>query len=337
MVFGLGAVAVVFCWPYRWRYKRWAKALCAAPLAALATMSSPGGRTVRGLVAVALFLQKRRPGAWALGLAPAAVVAVSAWLFPFSGTQPMLFGSMILPLASGVIVYFLVPREWKTVRITAAVYSIGVLLVWLVSSQIGSNISRLAMLFAGVALIAALPFAVPRSRKWYAIVAGLRRLQRLDRLQVGRRRRQHRPGRVLVARTRPARQRAPDGRRRARPRRGRPGPLPHRGLRPRARTSTSPAAGTARPTWSATPSSTTTPSTPRTTTSGCSAGPSTTSSLPKDKPDGDGGERERELVQRGMPYLKQVWGDANWQLFQVTDPTPLAEPPRSSTGPSRAS
>lgn len=27
-----------------------------------------------------------------------------------------------------------------------------------------------------------------------------------------------------------------------------------------------------------------------------------------------------------MPYLKQIWGDANWQLFRVTDPTPLAEP-----------
>ncbi len=39
MVFGLAAAAVVFCWPYRWRYKRWAKALCAAPLAALATAS----------------------------------------------------------------------------------------------------------------------------------------------------------------------------------------------------------------------------------------------------------------------------------------------------------
>lgn len=27
-----------------------------------------------------------------------------------------------------------------------------------------------------------------------------------------------------------------------------------------------------------------------------------------------------------MPYLKQMWGDTNWQLFKVTDPTPLAEP-----------
>ncbi|CAM5314918.1 hypothetical protein TPAU25S_00953 [Tsukamurella paurometabola] len=48
--------------------------------------------------------------------------------------------------------------------------------------------------------------------------------------------------------------------------------------------------------------------------------------LPKDEPDGDGGQRERELVQRGLPYLKQIWGDANWQLFAVDEPSPLAEP-----------
>lgn len=48
--------------------------------------------------------------------------------------------------------------------------------------------------------------------------------------------------------------------------------------------------------------------------------------LPKGEVDGNGGERERALVQEGMPYLKQIWGDANWQLFKVTDPAPLAEP-----------
>jgi len=49
--------------------------------------------------------------------------------------------------------------------------------------------------------------------------------------------------------------------------------------------------------------------------------------LPKDEPDGDGGVRERQLVQQGQPYLKQIWGDANWQLFEVTEPMPLADPP----------
>lgn len=31
MMFAVGAAAAVFCWPYRWRYKRWAKAAVAAP------------------------------------------------------------------------------------------------------------------------------------------------------------------------------------------------------------------------------------------------------------------------------------------------------------------
>src|SRR5690606_12915701 len=48
--------------------------------------------------------------------------------------------------------------------------------------------------------------------------------------------------------------------------------------------------------------------------------------LPKDEPDGDGGQRERELVQRGLPYLTQIWGDANWLLVAVEAPTPRAEP-----------
>lgn len=51
-----------------------------------------------------------------------------------------------------------------------AIDSGAILLSWLISSQVGSNITRLAMLFAGAALLAALPFTVPRSRKWYATV-----------------------------------------------------------------------------------------------------------------------------------------------------------------------
>ncbi|MGP4009772.1 MFS transporter [Streptomyces sp. 4N124] len=324
-VFALGAVAVVFCWPYRWRYKRWAKALCAAPLAALATMASPVAGLFVGLVAVALFLQKRRPGAWALGLAPAAVVAVSAWLFPFSGTQPMSVGSASLPLLYSVFVLAAVPREWKTVRITAAVYGLSVLLVWLISSQIGSNITRLPMLFAGVALVAALPFTVPRSRKWYALVVvivgfnawiGFKSVDD-------------------VVNTTPtaswARELAPlvNELQEVGAEKGRVEVVPASSHREAS--ALAPYVNLARG-WNR--------------QADMGRNPlfydDTLNSanyyewlrrwavhfvvLPKGKADGDGGERERELVQRGMPYLKQIWGDANWQLFRVTDPTPLAEP-----------
>jgi hypothetical protein len=326
MAFALGATAVVFCWPYRWRYKRWAKALCAAPLAALATAASPVAGLFVGLVAVALFLQKRRPGAWALGIAPTVVVAVSAWLFPFSGTQPMAFGSAVLPLLFAALVFVLVPRQWKTVRITSAVYGLSVLLVWLISSQIGSNITRLAMLFAGVALLAALPFEVPRSRKWYAILlafvgfCGWIGFKSVD----------------DIVHTTPAaswaRELAPlvNQLQQVGAERGRVEVVPARSHREAS--ALAPYVNLARG-WNRQADMERNPLFYDDTLNSANYHEWLQRwavhyvVVPKDEPDGDGGERERQLVQRGMPYLKQIWGDANWQLFAVTDPTPLADPP----------
>lgn len=325
MMFGLGAVAAVFCWPYRWRYERWAKGLCAAPLAALSTMASPVSGLFVGLVAVALFLQKRRPGAWSLGLAPAAVVALSAVLFPFSGTQPMAFGSAVLPILYAGLVYVFVPRTWTTVRITAAVYGLSVLLVWLISSQIGSNITRLAMLFAGAALVAALPFTVARTRKWYALVVTIVGFA----VWIGFKSADD------VIHTQPtaswARELAPllNELQEVGAEKGRVEAVPARSHREAS--ALAPYVNLARG-W--------------TRQADMERNPlfydDTLNSanyhewlkrwavhyvvLPKGEPDGDGGKRERELLQRGLPYLKQVWGDANWQLFEVLDPTPLAEP-----------
>ncbi|MEU6448565.1 MFS transporter [Streptomyces sp. NPDC046979] len=325
MMFGLGAVAAVFCWPYRWRYERWAKGLCAAPLAALSTMASPVSGLFVGLVAVALFLQKRRPGAWSLGLAPAAVVALSAWLFPFSGTQPMSFGSAALPVLYAGLVYAFVPRTWTTVRITSAVYGLSVLLVWVISSQIGSNITRLAMLFAGVALVAALPFTVPKSRKWYALVVSL-------------------VGFVVwigfksaddIVHTTPAaswaRELAPlvNELQEVGAERGRVEVVPARSHREAS--ALAPYVNLARG-WNRQADMERNPLFYDDTLNSANYHEWLQRwavhfvVLPKDEPDGDGGERERELVQRGLPFLKQIWGDANWQLFQVTNPTPLAEP-----------
>ncbi|MEU8795281.1 MFS transporter [Streptomyces sp. NPDC048643] len=324
-VFALAAVAVVFCWPYRWRYKRWAKALCAAPLAALATAASPVAGLFVGLVAVAMFLQKRRPGAYALGIAPAIVVAVSAWLFPFSGTQPMAVWSVILPFLYAVLVFFLVPKEWKTVRITSAVSGLAVLLVWLISSQIGSNITRLSMLFGGVALIAALPFAVPKSRKWYAIViafVGFNAWVGIKSVDD-------------VVHTTPAaswaRELAPlvNQLQVVNAEKGRVEVVPARSHREAS--ALAPYVNLARG-WNRQADMERNPLFYDDTLNSANYHEWLQRwavhyvVLPKGEPDGDGGERERQLVQRGMPYLRQVWGDANWQLFTVTDPAPLAEP-----------
>jgi hypothetical protein len=325
MMFGLAAVAAVFCWPYRWRYRRWAKAAVAAPFAGVATAASPVAGLFVGLVAVALFLQKRRPGAWALGLAPTAVVGLSAWLFPFSGTQPMSFWSALLPLVYGVLCYALVPKEWVTVRITSAVYALSVLLVWLISSQIGSNITRLPMLFAGVALLAALPFTVPRSRKWYVTLIafvgfnGWIGFKSVD----------------DVVHTTPeaswTRELAPlvNELQEVKAERGRVEVVPARAHREAS--ALAPYVNLARG-WNRQADMKRNPLFYDDTLNSANYHDWLKRwavhyvVLPKGEPDGDGGERERELVQRGLPYLRQVWGDANWQLFTVTDPTPMAEP-----------
>ncbi|MFD5025800.1 MFS transporter [Streptomyces sp. NPDC058373] len=326
MMFGLAAVAAFFCWPHRWRRRRWAKGAVAAVLAGLATAGSPVAGLFVGFVAVALFVSRRRPAAYALGLAPAAVVAVSTWLFPFSGTQPMSLGSAALPFAFGVLVCVLVPRHWVTVRITSGVYALAVLVVWAVHSQIGSNVTRLPMLFAGAVLMAAMPFTVRASRKWYALVGSLvlfagwigvksvddvvnttpiaswnRELaplvSHLDQAGADQGRvevvpsRSHREASALAPYVNLARgwnRQADVGR----------NPLFYDG---------SLNAATYRAwldRWAV-----------------------HYVVLPGGDLDGDGGERERALIERGQPYLDLIWSDANWQLYAVEDPTPLADPP----------
>ncbi|MFC9623640.1 MFS transporter [Streptomyces sp. NPDC056930] len=326
MMFAVGAVAAVFCWPYRWRYKRWAKAAVAAPLAGLATASSPVAGLFLGVVAAALFLNKRRPGAYALGLAPVAVVALSAWLFPFSGTQPMSIATLSLPFLFAVLVFVLVPRDWKTVRTAAGVYGVGTLLTYVVDSQIGSNVTRMAMLFAGVVLLAALPYTQPRSRRWYALVLAFVGLN----FWIGFK------GVDDIVRTAPAaswtRELAPlvNELQEVGAERGRVEVVPASSHREAS--ALAPYVNLARG-WNRQADMERNPLFYDDTLN--SAGYREWLDrwavhyvvLPKGTPDSTGAVQEAELVDRGLPYLKPVWSDANWRLFEVDGPVPLADPP----------
>jgi hypothetical protein len=52
--------------------------------------------------------------------------------------------------------------------------------------------------------------------------------------------------------------------------------------------------------------------------------------LPTGPPD-YAADDEAALVAVGLPYLREVWGDPYWRLFEVVDPTPLVEPPAEVT------
>lgn len=326
MMFALGAVAAVFCWPYRWRHKRWAKAAVAAPLAGLATAGSPVAGLFLGVVAAALFLNKRRPGAYALGLAPVAVVALSSWLFPFSGTQPMSIATLSLPFLFAVLVFLLVPREWSTVRTAAAVYGVGTLLTYVIDSQIGSNVTRMAMLFAGVALLAALPYAVPRSRRWYALILAFVGMN----IWIGFK------GVDDIVRTAPTaswtRELAPlvNELQEVGAERGRVEVVPASSHREAS--ALAPYVNLARG-WNRQADmernslfydDTLNPVNYRQWLDRWAVHYVV---LPKGEPDATGAEQEAELVRKGQPYLRRIWSDSNWQLFEVDSPVPLADPP----------
>ncbi|MET7642267.1 MFS transporter [Streptomyces sp. NPDC005426] len=326
MMFAVGAAAAVFCWPHRWRYKRWAKAAVAAPLAALATAGSPVAGLFLGVVAAALFLNKRRPGAYALGLAPVAVVALSAWLFPFSGTQPMSIATLSLPFVFSWLVFFLVPGDWKTVRTAAAVYGTGTLLTYVIDSQIGSNVSRMAMLFAGVVLLAALPYTVPRSRKWYALVIAFAGLN----FWIGFK------GIDDIVRTAPtaswARELAPlvDQLQKVGADRGRVEVVPPSSHREAA--AMLPYVNLARG-WNRQADMERNPLfyddtlNPVNYREWLDRWAVHYVVLPTGDPDSSGAVQEAELVAKGQPYLKAIWSDANWRLFAVDSPVPMADPP----------
>ena len=103
-------------------------------LAAFACLvaSAPGSRA--GLVATML-------GA----LVPVAVVTV---LFPGTGVFPFPFGDVAFELPVAAVIWVLLPRHERTLRIGVAVYALAIVLSFLIRSPVGGNIGRLEECFA---------------------------------------------------------------------------------------------------------------------------------------------------------------------------------------------
>jgi hypothetical protein len=154
---GLGSLTVVFAWRRqpRLRYEQWARGALAGLLAALATAASPVAGLFLGLVAAALWLVGRRRASLAVGVLPVAIVVGTALLFPFFGIQPFSWRMALVPLLLAGAGWMLLPRGWRLGRICSSVYAATVLLVWVLPTPIGTNVTRMSLLFGGVVLVAA--------------------------------------------------------------------------------------------------------------------------------------------------------------------------------------
>jgi hypothetical protein len=151
VLFGLAAVAVVFAA----RGPRAPRAAAVVFLGVLATLASPVAGLFLEVAAAALFLTQRRRPAYALAAGPPFVLALSALLFPFKGVQPFPWFLVAAPVASALALAAYAPKTWRNVRAGAVVYAVGTVLTWLIPSQVGSNVDRLALLFGGAVMLAA--------------------------------------------------------------------------------------------------------------------------------------------------------------------------------------
>ncbi|GAA2061037.1 MFS transporter [Streptomyces albiaxialis] len=335
--FGLGAVVAVWAWPQSWlrpgsKSQRYVRAAVAILCGALATAASPVAGLFLEVVAGALLLQRRRAAAFALAVPMPAVVAVSALLFPFQGNMPMPFVSLIFPVLGAVVTVLLMPKRWMAVRIGGAVYAVGIVLTWLIPSQVGSNVERLGLLFATVALLAAIPLVMePGWRSWLSWkgVAMATALIVTAGWQIAK------PTWDVVHTTPDAswaRELAPLvhqlKERDAAKARVEVVPVNSH----REASALAPYVNLARG-WNRQADLDRNPLfyekdlSPDEYHEWLRRWAVHYVVLPSDDPDISGGIEEARLVRKGQPFLKEIWSDANWRLYEVSDPTPLAAPP----------
>ncbi|MGX2997451.1 hypothetical protein JNUCC64_24855 [Streptomyces sp. JNUCC 64] len=148
VAFALGAV-LVLTGPRR-------RLVAAALLALLSTMASPVSGLFLAVVGGAWFLLRTWGPALALLVPPALVVGLTTLVFPFTGEQPMPAHRIVEPALFAVVVAVAAPRHWKVVRLSGAVYAVGIVLTHLIASPVGTNVERLALLAAPAVLLAAL-------------------------------------------------------------------------------------------------------------------------------------------------------------------------------------
>ena len=167
IMFALAALGAVVAWPASWqvgeRRRRLIQGVVAVVMATLATFGSPVAGFFLGLVAAALWLYRRRSAAYVLGIPPVLVVLISAVFFPFGGKQPMHWYSTIVPILIPLFVWLVSPAAWRVLRLTCLIAIVAVLFAWLVPSPIGTNVVRLALIFGATALLVPLCEGVDRN------------------------------------------------------------------------------------------------------------------------------------------------------------------------------
>jgi hypothetical protein len=296
-------------------------------LAGLTALASPISGLFLALAGTAWWIASRsRPAVWitAASLLPVAVFAVA---FPEGGTEPFVSSAFWPALVFAVVAVWVLPEEEKELRIGAALYGVALLLAFFVDTPMGGNATRLGQLFGGPLLACALVgrrqtalavLAIPLL--WWQIFPAVRDTARTAGdpsvratyyqpllAELARRNAGREAGRLEIPFTKNHWEAAIVARQMPIARGWErqldikynhlfyePGLTPKRYKR-----------------W-------------------LDANGVTFVAVP-DAPLDDAGRTEALLIATGLPYLRHVWSNADWRLYEVLDPEPIVIGPASLT------
>jgi hypothetical protein len=121
----------------------------AAPLAVVTSLASPVAGLFLAMAGAAIFLAGERGRGMALALGSLVPILILNLAFPTGGFEPFVFSAFIaIPLLAGLVLW-LVPAEYRALRIGAVLYALLAIAVFVIDTPLGGNVTRLGALFAG--------------------------------------------------------------------------------------------------------------------------------------------------------------------------------------------
>jgi len=296
----------------------------AIALALLTALASPVAALFLALAGAAYALATRRALGLALAAAALAPVALLALAFPEGGSEPFVFSAfwpvVVAPLALAIAL----PREQRVVRIAAVLYALLALAVFVVATPVGGNAARLGQMCAGPVAALAL---WPRRRLAFACLAPFLLWWQLGPAIRDVHLAQGDPSvhaayyAPLLAELHARGANGADGRIE----------IPFTKVHWETR-HVAPALPLARgwerqldrevnaPFYAGTPL---TPAHYRAWLDRMAVHWVAVPDVPLDY----SAREEAGLIERGLPYLREIWHGAHWRLYTVADPAPLADPP----------
>jgi hypothetical protein len=126
--------------------------LAAVGFAALCPLASPVAALFLACGAVGYAVAERRRQALEIAAAAAVTALAMSLAFPEGGTEPFVFSSFQPAILVAVAVFVALPREERLLRYTVAAYTAALAAAFLINSPMGGNVTRMGGLLLGPAL-----------------------------------------------------------------------------------------------------------------------------------------------------------------------------------------